>query len=105
LIRRYPSQIPAVIRNRCEKRYCMNLIGARLRKGLQTHRFMQVEAGNVLGLFKQSPLKRWQKEHESLAYRAFQAQRNGDIRLYSTLTAEAEALREKIEKLQEGDAE
>ena len=51
----------------------------------------------MFGLFKSSPIKKWQKEHEALVTRAFQAQRNGDIRLYSTLTAEAEALREKIE--------
>jgi len=57
----------------------------------------------VFGLFKKSPLKQWQKEHESLVYKAFQAQRNGDIRLYSTLTAESEQLREKIEKMKEDD--
>lgn len=51
----------------------------------------------MFGLFKKSPLKRWQKDHEALLTKAFNAQRNGDIRLYSTLTAEAEALREKIE--------
>ena len=51
----------------------------------------------MLGLFKKSPVKALQKDHEALLTRAFQAQRNGDIRLYSTLTAEAEALREKIE--------
>lgn len=49
--------------------------------------------------FKKSPLKKWQKEHGALLTKAFQAQRNGDIRLYSNLTAEAEALREKIENL------
>lgn len=54
----------------------------------------------MFGLFKRSPLKQWQKEHESLVYKAFQAQRNGDIRLYSTLTAESEELRVKIETLQ-----
>jgi hypothetical protein len=59
----------------------------------------------VFGLFKRSPLKQWQKEHESLVYKAFQAQRNGDIRLYSTLTSESEKLREKIEKLQEDHEE
>jgi Family of unknown function (DUF6435) len=51
----------------------------------------------MFGLFKKSPLKRWQKDHEALLTKAFNAQRNGDIRLYSTLTAEAELLREKIE--------
>ncbi|MDX1736157.1 MAG: DUF6435 family protein [Halioglobus sp.] len=53
----------------------------------------------MLGLFGRSPLKKLQKEHEVLVTRAFQAQRNGDIRLYSTLTAEAEAVREKIDSL------
>jgi hypothetical protein len=53
----------------------------------------------MFGLFNRSPLKKFQKEHEDLLTRAFQAQRNGDIRLYSTLTAEAEGLREKIEEL------
>lgn len=53
----------------------------------------------MLGLFKKSPLKKLQQEHEDLQTRAFQAQRNGDIRGYSALTAEAEALREKIEAL------
>jgi hypothetical protein len=46
-------------------------------------------------------VKQWQKEHENLVYKAFQAQRNGDIRLYSALTSESEALLEKIEKLKE----
>jgi len=40
-----------------------------------------------------------QREHELILTRAFEAQRNGDIRQYSLLTAEAEALREKIEAL------
>jgi hypothetical protein len=57
----------------------------------------------MFGLFTRSPLKKFQKEHEELLTRAFQAQRNGDIRLYSTLTAEAEGLREKIEKLKQDE--
>lgn len=52
----------------------------------------------MFGLFKSSPVKKWQKQHEALLTRAFQAQRNGNIRLYSSLTAEAEALREKIDR-------
>ena len=51
----------------------------------------------MFGLFKKSPLKQWQKEHQALQTQAFKAQRNGNIRLYSTLTAEAEVLREKID--------
>ena len=54
----------------------------------------------MFGLFNSSPLKKWRKEHEVLLTRAFQAQRNGDIRQYSMLTAEAEALKEKIDALQ-----
>tara|TARA_B110000503_G_scaffold42367_1_gene69434 strand:+ start:32770 stop:32949 length:180 start_codon:yes stop_codon:yes gene_type:complete len=53
----------------------------------------------VFGLFKKSPLKQLEKERDALASKAFQAQRNGNIRLYSSLTAEAEALRGKIEAL------
>jgi hypothetical protein len=51
----------------------------------------------MFGLFKKNPLKRLQAEHEALLTKAFQAQRNGNIRLYSTLSAEADVLRVKIE--------
>ena len=54
----------------------------------------------MFGLFKNSPLKKLRKEHEILLTKAFQAQRNGDIRLYSTLTAEAEALKQQIDGLE-----
>lgn len=53
----------------------------------------------MFGLFKSSPLKKWQKEHGDIVTKAFQAQRNGNVRLYSTLTAEAETLRKKIDNL------
>ncbi len=53
----------------------------------------------MFGLFKKSPLKKWEKERDVLVTRAFQAQRNGNIRLYSSLTSDAEKLREKIEEL------
>ncbi|WOJ93854.1 DUF6435 family protein [Congregibacter variabilis] len=53
----------------------------------------------MFGLFKSNPLKKLQTQHEALLSEAFQAQRNGNIRLYSTLTAEAEAIREQIEAL------
>lgn len=54
----------------------------------------------MFGFFDKSPKKQWQKEYDSLLSRAFKAQRNGDVRLYSRLTAEAEAVREKIEVLE-----
>jgi len=60
---------------------------------------------NLFGLSKKSPLKRWQKERDDLVSRAFKAQRNGNIRLYSSLTSEAEALRKKIEELADADGQ
>ncbi|GAB5451249.1 MAG: hypothetical protein Hals2KO_15770 [Halioglobus sp.] len=54
----------------------------------------------MFGIFSKSPLKKLKKEHQALLTRAFQAQRDGNIRLYSTLTAEAETLKEKIDSLQ-----
>lgn len=53
----------------------------------------------MFGLFKKSPLQQWQKEYETLLTKAFQAQRDGNIRLYSAITTEAEVVREKIEGL------
>jgi hypothetical protein len=59
----------------------------------------------MFGLFNRSPLRQWEKERNILVTKAFQAQRNGDIRLYSSLTSEAETLREKIEKQKKTDDE
>ena len=53
----------------------------------------------MFGIFRKPPLKKWEQEHGVLLTKAFNAQRNGDIRQYSTLTAEAEAVRKKIENL------
>jgi hypothetical protein len=39
------------------------------------------------------------KEYDALLEKAMYAQRNGDIRSYSMLTADAEALWKKIEKM------
>lgn len=57
----------------------------------------------MFGLFSKDPVKRLQKQHEGLLTKAFEAQRNGNIRLYSTLTAEAEAVRAKIEEQESND--
>jgi hypothetical protein len=53
----------------------------------------------MFGMFRKSPLKQLEQEHGALLTKAFNAQRNGDIRQYSMLTAEAEELRKKIEDL------
>ena len=50
-------------------------------------------------MFKKSPLKKLEAEHKALLTKGFHAQRNGDVRAYSFLTAEAEAIREKIDAL------
>ena len=54
----------------------------------------------MFAFLKADPVKKLQKEFDRLSDRAFQAQRNGDIRGYSELTAEAEAYRQKIKELQ-----
>lgn len=54
----------------------------------------------MFSLFQRSPIKQLQKQHEMLLTKAFQAQRNGDIRQYSMLTAEAESLRKEIQAME-----
>lgn len=54
----------------------------------------------MFGLFKKSPLKQLQEEHRALLTKAFHAQRNGDIESYSFLTADAEAVKQKIDELE-----
>ena len=57
----------------------------------------------MFGLFKKSPLKKLEAEHKALITEGFHVQRNGDVRAYSFLTAEAEAIREKIDALKAGE--
>ena len=54
----------------------------------------------MFGIFKSDPTKKMRKQYDSLLEKAMQAQRNGDIKTYSNLTAEAEALWEKIQAAQ-----
>ena len=56
----------------------------------------------MFGLFKKSPTTALRKEQEALLTRAFQAQRNVDIRQYSALTAEAALVKEKIAAIENG---
>ena len=57
----------------------------------------------MFGLFKKSPLEKLQKDREAVLTKAFLAQRDGNIRLYSTLTAEAEVLRENIDAVKKSE--
>ncbi|GGX54797.1 DUF6435 family protein [Saccharospirillum salsuginis] len=54
----------------------------------------------MFSFLKPNPIKQLQKSYESLTTRAFKAQRNGDIRTYSLLTEEAEAVKAKIEAIE-----
>jgi len=50
-------------------------------------------------LFKQNPKEKLNKEYLATLERAMQAQRNGDIKTYSTLTTEAEKILAKMNSL------
>ena len=52
----------------------------------------------MFGLFKSNPSKKLRKAYDQKLEQAMHAQRKGDIRTYSMLTAEAEALWEQIQK-------
>ena len=53
----------------------------------------------MFSFFKPDPTKKLQKQYAEKLEAAMHAQRNGDIRKYSELTAQAEAIREEILEL------
>lgn len=53
----------------------------------------------MFGLFKSDPVKKLRKQYDAKLESAMLAQRRGDIKSYSLLTAEAENLWQQIEKL------
>ena len=53
----------------------------------------------MFGLFKANPEKKLRKKYDALLEKAMLAQRSGDIRSYSMLTAEAESVWKEIEAL------
>ncbi len=55
----------------------------------------------MFGLFKSDPSKKLRKKYDKLSTDAMHAQRKGDIKSYSMLTAEAELLWEEIKSLEE----
>lgn len=55
----------------------------------------------MFGLFSSDPTKKMRKKYDKLLEDAMHAQRRGDIKSYSMLTAEAEALWAQIEKVQQ----
>lgn len=56
----------------------------------------------MFGMFKSNPTNRLRKERESLQKQAMLAQRRGDIRTYSMLSADVEQLNREIEDLEQG---
>lgn len=54
----------------------------------------------MFGLFKSNPTKKLRKQYDALLEKAMHAQRNGDIKTYSMLTAQSEELWKEIERLE-----
>lgn len=52
---------------------------------------------SMFSLFKKDPVKQLNQEYQRLLEQAMQAQRKGDIKLYSELTDKAESSLNKIE--------
>lgn len=53
----------------------------------------------MFSLFKRDPVKKLTKAYETKLEQAMHAQRNGDIRSYGSITAEAEAIYDQIKEL------
>lgn len=53
----------------------------------------------MFGFLKADPLKKLQKDYERKLAAAMQAQRSGDIKTYSTLSEEAQAIYTEIESI------
>lgn len=54
----------------------------------------------MFGFLKANPSKKLRKQYDILLEKGMQAQRKGDIRLYSELTNEAETLWKQIEAIE-----
>jgi hypothetical protein len=54
----------------------------------------------MFSLFKQDPIKKLKKAYMTKLEQAMNAQRNGDIKAYSQISSEAEAIHEEIIKLE-----
>lgn len=54
----------------------------------------------MFSIFKSDPTKKLKKQYAAKLEQAMLAQRNGDIRSYSMLTAEAEEVREQLQQVE-----
>ncbi|WP_126789518.1 MULTISPECIES: DUF6435 family protein [Aliidiomarina] len=55
----------------------------------------------MFGWFKKNPTSKLRKELSALQEKSMQAQRNGDIRAHSQLSAQADQLWREIQRLEE----
>ena len=55
----------------------------------------------MFSIFKVDPIKKLNKAYEAKLEQAMFAQRNGDIKSYSMITAEAELIANKIQELED----
>jgi len=55
----------------------------------------------MFSIFNKDPIKKLDKLYENKLEQAMLAQRNGDIKSYAMITAEAEKIKEKITALQQ----
>ena len=53
----------------------------------------------MFSFLKSDPIKKLQKQYDAKLEQAMKAQRNGDIRSYSEITAEAEKIYHDIQRL------
>lgn len=54
----------------------------------------------MFSLFKKDPLKKLKKDYAAKLEKAMLAQRSGDIKSYSMITAEAEEIRKEMQNLE-----
>ncbi len=54
----------------------------------------------MFGLFKNDPVKKLRKQYDAKLAQAQQAQRNGDIKGFADLSAEADAIWKKLQPLE-----
>ena len=57
----------------------------------------------MFSIFKTDPVKKLRQNYQAKLEQAMRAQRNGDIKTYSYITAEAEGILKEIEALEAGN--
>jgi len=55
----------------------------------------------MFSFLKADPAKKLKKEYQNLLQQAMHSQRNGDIKTYSRLTSEAEAIYKQLQELEQ----